>query len=142
MQGTPQGFASSPMPVPRRERGALLTILLVLITLGAFFGLGGSLLAFAGMKHLAATNSDFAEGSAPLMKLIIFAVVLGVAQLGCAIGMWSWKKWGVLGYVGIALLSLVLSSRINPEHHFSMINVLWIALVAFAALPKWSHFED
>ena len=142
MQGMPQGFTPAIVPAtPRPQRGGLLTVLLVLITLGALAGIAGSLLAFAGLQHVAAGNIDAAPGLAPVLKLVMFMILLATAQLGCAIGMWSWKKWGVLGYVGMGTLLFLASAKIDAQHHFAYSHLIFLGLVLAAALPKWQYFE-
>lgn len=143
MQGMPQGFTPAVMvPNQRPTRGTLLTVLLVLITLGAFVAVGGSLLAFLGLQHLAAGDRETAMAMAPLVKLVVFMILLASAQLACAMGMWSWKKWGVLGYLGMGVLMFFASAKLDAQHHFSYSHLLFMALVVVAALPKWQYFED
>lgn len=133
-------------PVPRTAdqlaRGGLLNILLSLITFGAIIGFALNALGFIALKRAIGTSSELAVSSALIMKQVIFATLLSGVRLGCAMGMWSWKKWGVYGYVAISVILFFLSARTDPQHRFSYSHLVWLALVLGAALPKWNLFQD
>lgn len=138
-----QGFSARPPP-PREKppRGGLFTGLLVLTTFGAVFGLVGSFTALAALKK-GVLHGDISSADIPRLKKLAF-IVLGVSaiQLACAAGMWMWKKWGVYGYVGLALITCVVSVKMDPARHVPYGDLLRIGCVLLAALPKWHHFED
>jgi hypothetical protein len=139
MQGYPIG------PPPTREkppRGGFFTSLLVLTTVGAFFGMAGSFLALAALKK-GLQHGDIAMADVPRLKKLAF-ILMGASalQLACAAGMWMWKRWGVYGYVGLATLSVILSMRMDPGRHVPYGDILRICCVLAAAVPKWSHFDD
>ena len=130
------------MTTPARPpRGPLLTILLVLVTGGSLFGIGSTILIFSALHRVAERQIDPTQGVAHAKKILTLMLVASVVRLICAAGMWMWKQWGVFGYVAMALLEAFLQSRLYPQHHFGMTNFVWVALVLFAALPKWSQFE-
>lgn len=125
----------------RPPRGPLFTVLLVLVTGGAIFGIGSTIVIFSALHRVAERQIDPTQGVAHAKKILTVMLVASAVRLVCAAGMWMWKQWGVFGYVGMALLQAFLESRLYPHHRFSMVNFVWVALVLLAALPKWSQFE-
>lgn len=125
----------------RPARGPLLTVLLVLVTAGALWGIASTLLIFSALHLVAERQIDPAQGVAHAKKLLTVMLVAAVVRLVCAGGMWAWKQWGVFGYVGMGMLELFLESRLHANHRPSVGHVVWIAFVLFAALPKWSQFQ-
>ncbi|MBX3190845.1 MAG: hypothetical protein KF819_27860 [Labilithrix sp.] len=122
-------------------RGALLSVLLALITLGAVVGIGGTLVALSAVKKLAAASGDLGSDGPRLKNLLLFVLLASLLQLACAAGMWMWKRWGVIGYLGLTILSLLISSKIGPHGQVPYSDVIRILLLLGAALPKWSSFD-
>jgi uncharacterized membrane protein (DUF2068 family) len=135
-----QGFVPQPPPA-RPERGPLLTILLGLVTFGSLFGIASALLFFKVLHRVAERQLDPTHGVSHAKKVLTVMLLASVVELVCAVGMWMWKQWGVFGYVGMALLQLFLSSRLNEHHQVSYVHMFWVVLVVAAALPKWDQFE-
>lgn len=131
-----------PLTADQLARGSVLSLLLTLATFGALLSFGFAVSGFINLKRATALNRELAEATAPVMKSLILAIALGGGQLGCAMGMWSWKKWGVVGYVAIGVVLFFLSARTDPQHHFSYGNLVWVAVVFGAAVLKWSKFQD
>lgn len=134
-----QGFHYSPPPKPP-ARGPLLTWLLGAITMGSILDIGATVLVFAVIRRAAQSAIEPTYDLARAKRLLIIVLVAGVARFLCAAGMWMWKRWGVFGYIALALLQVVLSTKIDP-HHPAYGRLFWVALVLAAALPKWSQFD-
>ncbi len=143
MQQLPPGFVPlPPAPKPARaQRGTLLTVLLVLLTLGGIFGIGGALLAYSAVGHLAPEGTPVAQ-IAEAQRGYLFSGFFSAGQFGCAFGMWGWKKWGAYGFALMSVLLLFASAKTDPHHNPSYGNLVWLLLVAAAVVPKWSSFED
>ncbi len=141
----PYAYIATSKPA-KPKRGALLTILLGILTFGALLTVAGSLLGMTALRSLHAHDASPLGSSTPqaayLVKLLLVVMAIGVAQLLCALGMWGWKRWGVYGFVGLSLLQFLMSARVSADHHFSFGGIVWIVLALAAALPKWGAFED
>lgn len=111
------------------------------MTFGSFFGIVSTMLIFSALHRVAERQLDPTHGVAHAKKLLTVMLVASVVRLACAAGMWMWKQWGVFGYVGMGLLELFISSKLNAHHQVSYSHLVWIVLVLAAALPKWSQFE-
>jgi hypothetical protein len=96
-------------------------------------------------------------------KLMVFAVLLGLVQLGATFGIWKWKKLGVYAYAAANALMFFVALRgaaywDNPywpgrtrppifvvhgaDVSYGIAVLMWMGMVAAFALPKWSAFED
>jgi hypothetical protein len=100
-QGKTQSKSNStskgqPKKPARKQRGTLLTILLVVILLHSIFA---SYLAYITLK-------DDYTGSANW--IIVSLVLVTMGNLAAAVGMWFWKKWAVYLYGAMAVLAGVV----------------------------------
>ena len=134
-----QGFhVPPPRPPPR---GPLLTWLLGAITMGSILDISATVLLFGGAPQSRPDRDRADLRHARAKRILAIVLFAGVARLACAAGMWTWKQWGVLGYIGLALLQVFLSAKLDPHHQPAYGRLVWVALVLAAALPKWSRFE-
>ncbi len=129
------------MSAPERPRGPLLTWLLGAITMGSILDIGATVLIFGAVRRAAQTEIEPSQLSINGKRFLIILLVAGIARLACAVGMWTWKRWGVFGYVGMALLQVFLSAKLDAHHQPAYGRLIWVALVLAAALPKWSQFD-
>ena len=73
----------------------------------------------------------------PVWAIPLF-VVLSFANLVFAIAIWQWKKWGMYGFVGSALIAFVvnlMSVGILP----AFFGLIGVALLAFLLRNAWSQ---
>jgi hypothetical protein len=122
-------------------RGPLLTVLLLLITGSALFGIGSVILFFSALHRVADRQIDPTRGVAHAQKLLTVMLLASMIRLVCAAGMWMWKQWGVFGYAAMALLTFVVESKLNAGHRPPYGHLVWILFVVVAAVPKWSYFD-
>lgn len=128
---------------PRKpERGFLLSVMLVLVTLGSLAGVAGSILIYSAIGRVAARQIDPTRGVAHAKRVIGFMLVAGLVEAACSFGMWTWKRWGVFGYVGMALAQLLVAAKLHYGQQLSYPHLIGVGLVLAAVLPKWSHFDS
>lgn len=114
------------------ERGGCLTAFLVLMMIanplvGLFYILGGDLLR-RGMPD------------APRWALPVLAVGAFV-QFACAIGIWSWRRWGVYGSCAMALVALVVNFAIGLAPQSAIMGLLGPIILVLLVKPRWAHFR-
>lgn len=80
----------------KKERGTLLTVLLVLIMLHGIFG---AYLAYITRKEAYANSTTWVL---PALALVSLATVIGAA------GMFLWKKWGIYLYAAACVVAAVV----------------------------------
>jgi hypothetical protein len=115
-----------------KQRGGCLTAFLVLMFIAnpitALFYLFGTEILHKGLPN------------APEWMFPVLAV-LASAQLVCAIGMWTWRKWGVYGSFTLAALGFVinLAMGINPMQAFMGLG--GPIILAVLIKPIWRGFR-
>jgi hypothetical protein len=79
---------------------------------------------------------------APARPWILPALVLlSLADIVAAIGVWNWKRWGVRLYVlstviGIAIGLLVTASQLIVFH-----DIIPLAILGYLIKDKWAYFD-
>lgn len=116
---------------PQRNRGGCLTAFLVLMMIvnpltALFYLLGGE-------------QAHRAIPQAPGWVI----PVLGVACLGnlaCAIAVWSWKKWGMYGFLGISALGFGVNLFAGLGAG-ALTGLIGPALLLALVYPQWNSME-
>lgn len=138
----PPPFVVPPPPqraLPPPTRGAFLTILLVLLTLGATVSVALSLLAYLEPPRDGALTPAAADA---LAKANLFAALLSAARWVAAIGMWAWKKWGVYLFAMGSLLTIGLCLQHEAFKPLAYGNIITLVVWTLAIAPKWTDFRD
>ena len=121
---------------PDQQRGGCFTILLVLFTIGGFFGIVSS---FTGSAITTKMLSQFAPGAQIAIPqwIFIYGGITSAAQLAAAFGMWMWKRWGVILFFANRLLHLVVMAGVVHSPPFSMIIEIVILGVIFLVIRPY-----
>jgi hypothetical protein len=113
---------------PRKTRGTLLSIALVVMVLHGLFA--------AVYYAVAKVDSAYMDRS----WLISLMVLHFLANVVAAIGIWYWKKWGVYIYIGSTILAVVVGLlSIGIWSVFYM--VLPFVIIGWLLRTKWSYFQ-
>lgn len=112
-----------------RERGCLLTGMLVLI---ALHGVGAAYLIFY-------LRADRDPGALAWMAPVLFA--LAIADIVAAVAIWYWKKWGLRLYtistaIGIAAGLILTASQLVVFH-----DIIPLAVLGYIIKDRWSDFD-
>jgi hypothetical protein len=116
------------------ERGGCLTVLLGFMVLGSLLIAISHLATPERVKHMLLPHAP--DWSLPLLA------ALALVNLGCAIAIFRWKKWGVYGAVLVAIAVfalnvLVVGRRIVP----SALSLLGPLVLVRLAWERWKRFE-
>ena len=111
-----------------KDRGTLLTILLVVIALHGI--LAGFFYYFARMDDSIITRPWLVG----LMAIHSFANVIA------AVGIWKWKMWAWQLYIASAVLALVVG-LLTMGIWSAFYMVLPLAIVGWALRTKWDYFS-
>jgi hypothetical protein len=76
--------------------------------------------------------------SGPDMWMIYFSSAVCLGNVICALAVWFWRRWGVIGYSLIALISYVVNVIITQEFA-NLLGLAGSALVVILILPKWKE---
>ncbi len=124
--------------VQTKQRGAFLTVMLVLGAIGFF----ESLYAFTNTNAAQITYGP----NLPSWYPIYLVVALGLS-VATVVGIWLWKKWGAYAIGASTVIGLFLQlfilKPINPNVNlFAYVGVLISAGLWFWAISrKWQYFE-
>jgi hypothetical protein len=112
------------------KRRSCLTVFLVLIVLAN--------LAIAIYFSMTLLQAPRVTQLAPWM--VAFSAVICVGNVACAVGAWLWKRWGVIGYGGLALTSYLVSGLVtaNWTNFFGLIGS---SLLVVLVLPYWKQMR-
>jgi hypothetical protein len=83
---------------------------------------------------------ELLESTPPDRRLTTFFLILTVANLVCVYGLWTWKKWGFVGYVLLYLLTIVVAHKIDPTDH-SVPGIFGLGVLVWMVLNRWRLFE-
>lgn len=117
-----------------RERGKLLTVMLILGILGLFSSLHGLL------TNPTESWKSIYENISSWFKLYI---LLGDIAVGTSIlGIWLWKKWAVYLFVTFVLIGVFINLLIlKPILFIYPATFLGVSLWFLAIYRKWRYFE-
>jgi hypothetical protein len=113
-----QTGGSTKKPV-KKERGPLLSFLLVLVLLHGIFA---TFLAFSTLKE-AYSNSR------PLILLVL--TLLSLADILAAVGMWNWKKWAITLYAVTAVVAAAIHIMLTGSTIVVFYDLLPVAILGY-----------
>jgi hypothetical protein len=114
-----------------RKRGGCLTAFLILMLIAN--PLAGLLYLLAG-----STLAHFLP-NVPQWAILTFGV-LAFANLIFALGIWSWKKWGVYGFVGSSLVAFTINA-LTLGTISALFGLIGVTILAFLVRPVWTAME-
>ena len=101
-----------------RERGTLLSVLIVLIGL---HGVLGAYIGYATMK------AEYAK--APWVLPVL--TLVSVAAVVSAVAMWYWKQWGIYLYAIVCIAQAAVHLMVTGDLFIVFYDVLPVAILAY-----------
>lgn len=111
----------------KKERGALLTIVLIIMALHGIFA-----------AYLYSTMTTAPEVQRPW--IIGMMVLHFLANVAAAVGIFYWKKWGLYVYTASTILALV-AGLISVGMWSVFYMVLPLAILGWMLRSKWDYFD-
>lgn len=111
----------------KKERGALLTIVLIIMALHGIFA-----------AYLYSTMTTAPEVQRPW--IIGMMVLHFLANVAAAVGIFYWKKWGLYVYAASTILALV-AGLISVGMWSVFYMVLPLAILGWMLRSKWDYFD-
>ena len=131
-----------PLPEPPRlavrQRGGTKLLLALFLLLAVVGGAGGLILVALG-----GGQEDVLEMTPNPSRLPHRMVVLAICGLingGCAVGMWSFRRWGVYGVVCTSLVAFVVNWKLGGVP-VALPGLVGVACVGVFAAALWMEFE-
>lgn len=117
--------------LPRRRRPVLLTVVAVLLVLGAVKAL------FTLVLEREQFRTAF-PGSTPALEVV--AAFLALCLLGGAVALLAWQRWAVVALVVTAAVTLALDFVARAPWLHTAAGAVLIVLLALAVWPVRQHF--
>jgi len=103
--------------------------------------LGGA----GGLIHVALGGGqedtlDLLPGSSKLPQRMLILAACGLLNAGCAVGMWSFRRWGVYGVVCASLVAAMVNWKLGGIP-VALPGVIGVSAVAVFAASVWLEFD-
>ncbi len=117
---------------PTLKRNAFLAILLLLI-IGANTLVG--MIFFLNLVGVA-------DGAYVTMSqgMVIFSFIICIGNVICGYGVWSWRRWGVIGY-GVLVLTAFTVTGIVTKDFSNFYGLVGLSLLSILIYPFWKYMK-
>jgi hypothetical protein len=62
------------------------------------------------------------------------------ANLACMVGVWNWKRWGVVGFCGLTVATLVANLAMGVGAG-AITGLVGAGILVALVRPLWDHFR-
>jgi hypothetical protein len=131
-----------PLPEPPsvsvRQKPAT-RMLLGAFLLAAVVGGAWGLVVIANGGGIEDTIDVTPNPSQVLQRMVVLAVC-GLVNAGCAVGMWSFRRWGVYGLVCASLVAFMVNFKLGGVP-VALPGLIGVACTAIFAMALWVEFD-
>jgi hypothetical protein len=133
----PSSLPEPPSLSVRQRSGTKL--LMALFLLAAVVGGAGGLIevALGGGEE---DRLDITPTTSRLPQRMVVLALCGLINAGCAVGMWSFRRWGVYGVVCASLIAFVVNWKLGGVP-VALPGLIGVACVAVFATAIWVEFD-
>lgn len=117
---------------PELKRNFFLTILLVLVILANAFVAAVYFLVLIGVTDTAAANLP--------REMLVFSLLICLGNIICGIGMWRWRRWGLIGY-GIIVLTAFIVTGVVTKDFSNFFGLVGMTLLTILFYPFWKYMK-
>ncbi|RPI94448.1 MAG: hypothetical protein EHM40_06515 [Chloroflexi bacterium] len=117
-------------PAERKRGGCLTAFLIAMLIINPLVGL---YYLFAG-STLRETLPSLPEWRISVLT------ILALANFAFAIGIWNWKRWGVFGFAGSALVAFLINA-IQFGFVGALSGLIGVVLLAVLVVPIWNQMD-
>jgi hypothetical protein len=130
-----------PLPQPPsdavRDRAGVKLVLALLLVATVVGGAGGLIqIATGGGPE---DTLDPSAGTRLPQRMLVLAIC-GLVNAGCAMGSWSFRRWGVYGVVCVSLFAFVLNWKMGGTA-VALPGLIAVASLAAFAMALWVEFD-
>jgi len=137
VQKPPTSLPEPPRLAIRQRAGTRL--LMGLFLLAAVVGGAGGLIDVA-MGGGQEDTLDMAGTASRLPQRLVALAICGLVNAGCAVAMWSFRRWGVYGVVCASLVAFVVNWKIGGVP-VALPGLIGVACVGVLATAIWMEFD-
>lgn len=73
-------------------------------------------------------------------KVILLSAAICLANAACAVGVWFWRRWGVIGYGVLAVLSYI-TNAVMTGNFANIIGLAGSSILVALVLPYWKDMK-
>jgi hypothetical protein len=73
--------------------------------------------------------------------VLYFMAALSIINVILMTGVWTWKKWGVLGFYGVVAIAFCMNLYFGIGIAGSLKGLIGIAILFFTTKTRWHHFS-
>ena len=131
--------ADLPPPSVAIRKRAGTKIVLGLFLLATVVGGAGGLIDVAlggGQEDALDTSATTAQ----LPQRMVVLALCGLVNAGCAVGMWSFRRWGIYGVVCASLLAFMVNWKIGGVP-VALPGLIGVAAAMSFAMALWMEFD-
>ena len=114
---------------PARQRGALLTIAIILVV---FHGILYTALAYPAIRE---------QGLAESSLLLVLFLVCALADIVAGVAMWFWKRWGVYLFVVAGITTAIIVLIATASMTMFIGAFLHMVIVGYIVYPRLKYFD-
>lgn len=111
------------------NRGCWLTGFLILVMVRNIFAAGLAVVLYRQEVQLA------------LPWLVPTLLILSVADIAAAIGLWNWKRWGLTLYAASTIGAIAVGIILTGTMYIAFYELIPIAILGAIVGTRWSLFE-
>jgi hypothetical protein len=136
MQLDPRDLPPPNLSFRQRASTKLLMGILLLATVAG--GTGGLILVAMGGGQPDVLEMHPDPGRLPQRMLLL--ALCGLANSGCAVAMWSFRRWGVYGVLSASLVAFVINFKMGGIP-VAVPGLIAVACATAFALAAWVEFD-
>lgn len=123
---------------PERQRGGCFSVLLVLITFGSLLW---TFALVAGGKDMLNSLQQMAPGATFPSWFQMFITISAALFFISAIGMWMWKRWGVILYFANQIVNIAVSMMLMRQAATLVSSLIVLSVIYLIIRPHWEVME-
>ncbi|MFT7491066.1 MAG: hypothetical protein ACI80S_000648 [Pseudohongiellaceae bacterium] len=116
----------------KKQRSCWLSAFLILM-----------LIANALTAYIYTTNPELVMGLYPRATATVLYLLAVIACINVilAIGIWAWRKWGVIGFYISIIIVFIINLYLGVGFLASMPGLVGGAIIFFTTKKRWQHFS-
>jgi hypothetical protein len=135
---TPPPKLPEPPSVSLRQRAGTKLLMALFLVAAVVGGAGGLIdVAMGGGQE---DTLDMTATSSRLPQRMVALAICGLVNAGSAVGMWSFRRWGVYGVVCTSLVAFVVNWKLGGVP-VALPGLIGVACVGVFATAIWVEFE-
>lgn len=112
------------------KRSGCLTIFLALILAANLF-LGG---------YFVFTYDWSGQANSPSLWLPISNIIVCLVNIACAVGIWKWRKWGLIGFC-LSVVFMYVFTVVTTGNYANIFGLTGASVLALLVSPYWKQMK-